>query len=112
MTTDLVSVSSSTLTSETSDTTVTMSAKSRKSVKRKTSTRSVGKGKGKGKVKDQKQNQMTRAKYVTNQNGKENSGYVVIGVCHGTIELVPVSKMMMIGKYTEHDIEYLCPLCQ
>ena len=83
------------LTSETSDTTVTMSVKNRKSVKRNTSTRSVEKGKGKGKVKDQKQNQMTRAKYVANQKGKESSGYVVISVCHGTIELVPVSKMMM-----------------
>jgi hypothetical protein len=76
-----------------------MSVKSRKSVKRNTSTRSVekgkGKGKGKGKVKDQKQNQMTRVKYVANQKGKESSGYVVISVCHGTIELVPVSKMMM-----------------
>ena len=82
LTTDLVSVSSSTLTSETSDTTVTMSTKSRKSAKRKTSTSSVGKGKGKGKGKS------TRSKtesddtcQVCNEPEREGEQWIFCDMC-------------------------------
>ena len=93
------------MTSETNESTVTASVKYKKSVKRKTSTRSKGKGKrSKGVDESVERCQARKIRRAVNMLRWMYSWYHRI--CAG------IHDDDDWNKYPEHDVKYMCPLCQ